>query len=208
MNEEKFLKLRIQLSSRIGSRRFAHTLGVEEEIVRLGEKYLPDDLQRLRIAALFHDITKEWSPAAQIAYCQKNGLPLSEAELSSPRVLHARTGAAVAAREFPAFVDDTILHAISLHTTGGAGMTIFDELLYLSDYIEPTRTYPECLALREYFWGGYEGAADKELHLHRTVRRALWDTVEELRGKNIVVFPATLDALSYFDRIVQDREKN
>ena len=110
--------------------------------------------------------------------------------------------------DHPAFVDDTILHAISLHTTGGAGMTIFDELLYLSDYIEPTRTYPECLALREYFWGGYEGAADKELHLHRTVRRALWDTVEELRGKNIVVFPATLDALSYFDRIVQDREKN
>ena len=49
MNEEKFLKLRIQLSSRIGSRRFAHTLGVEEEIVRLGEKYLPDDLQRLRL---------------------------------------------------------------------------------------------------------------------------------------------------------------
>ena len=207
MNEEKFLKLRIQLSTRIGSRRFSHTLGVEEEIVCLGEKYLPDDIQRLRIAALFHDLTKEWTPAEQIAYCRRNGLPLSEEELASPRVLHARTGAAVAAREFPSFVDDTILRAITLHTTGGIGMTVFDELLYLADYIEPTRVYPECVALRHYFWNGYDSAADKLLHLHRTICRALTDTVEELRRKNIVIFPATLEALSYFNKITAEPEK-
>ncbi len=207
MNEEKFLKLRIQLSTRIGSRRFSHTLGVEEEIVCLGEKYLPDDIQRLRIAALFHDLTKEWTPAEQIAYCRRNDLPLSEEELASPRVLHARTGAAVAAREFPSFVDDTILRAITLHTTGGVGMTVFDELLYLADYIEPTRVYPECVALRHYFWNGYDSAADKLLHLHRTICRALTDTVEELRRKNIVIFPATLEALSYFNKITAEPEK-
>ena len=100
MTEERFLKLRTAISERIGSRRFAHTLGVESAIVELGERYLPNDIQRLRIAALLHDVTKEWSPEAQIEYCERHKIPLSPEERAVPRILHAKTGAAVALREF------------------------------------------------------------------------------------------------------------
>lgn len=208
LTEERFLRLRIQVSERIGSRRFSHTLGVEEEIIRLGNVFLPADIARLRIAALLHDITKEWSPEEQLSYCRKHSLPLNELEIATPRVLHAKTGAHVAKTEFSAWVDPEILHAIEFHTMGGFGMTLFDELLYLSDYIEPTRTYPDCIALRRMFWDGIEKGIDKEIHLHNTIIFALKGTIAELTAKHIPVFPKTYEALSYLQEKVSENSKN
>ncbi len=208
VTEERFLRLRIQVSERIGSRRFAHTLGVEEEIIRLGEAYLPADIVRLRIAALLHDVTKEWSAEEQLAYCRRHDLPLNELEIETPRVLHAKTGASVAKCEFSQWVDADILHAIEFHTMGGFGMTIFDELLYLADYIEPTRTYPDCVALRQRFWDGYPTAENKENHLHNTIIYALRGTIAELTAKGLSVFPKTYEALRYLTGKVTENSKN
>ena len=202
------MRLRIQISERIGSRRFSHTLGVEEEIIRLGEVFLPADTARLRIAALLHDVTKEWSAEEQLSYCRRHSLPLNELEIATPRVLHAKTGAHVAKTEFSSWVDPEILHAIEFHTMGGFGMTVFDELLYLADYIEPTRTYPDCLALRRMFWEGLETAPNKEIHLHNTIIHALRGTIAELTAKHIPVFPKTYEALSYLLEKVEENSKN
>ena len=202
MTEERFLKLRAMLSERIGSRRFSHTLGVESAIIELGERYLPGDIPRLRIAALLHDVTKEMSPEEQIAYCERHGLPLSEEERGVPRILHAKTGAECARREFSSFVDREILTAIERHTTGAREMTVFDELLYLADYIEPTRTYPECRALREEFFLGYAVAEDTLHHLHTVVRRALAMTVDEVKARGGAVFSKTVEAIEWLDSIL------
>ncbi len=198
LTEERFLKLRCTLSRRIGSRRFSHTLGVEKCIIELGERYLPGDIPRLRIAALLHDVTKEWPPEEQLAYCRRHGIPLSEEEIASPKILHAKTGAAVAAREFAPFVDEGILTAIRRHTTGEYGMTVFDELLYLADYIEPTRTYAECIALRERFLEGYCTAEDTLAHLHETLLFALESTAKEIEGRGGKVFLNTWEAIRFF----------
>ncbi len=192
------------LSERIGSRRFTHTLGVESAIIELGELYLPNDIRRLRIAALLHDVTKEWSPEAQIEYCEKNGIPLSPEERAVPRILHAKTGAACACREFPSLTDPGIAAAIERHTTGCREMTVFDELLYLADYIEPTRTYPECRALREAFFRGYGAAEDKLRHLHLTVRQALRMTVDEVTARGGIVFSRTTEAIEWLDGILRE----
>ena len=40
-----------------------------------------------------------------------------------------------------------MLRAIALHTTGGAGMTQLDKILYLADMIEPNRDFPGVTAL-------------------------------------------------------------
>ena len=196
MTEERFLKLRCLLSERIGSRRFSHTLGVEKAIIDLGERYLPGDIPRLRIAALLHDLTKEWSGEEQVRFCMKNGIPLSEEERATPRILHARTGAYLSTREFPHLVDPTVASAIERHTTGDREMTVFDELLYLADYIEPTRTYPECISLREAFYNGFSDAKDKELHLHKIVLTALISTVKEIEERGGTVFSKTREAIA------------
>ncbi len=204
MTEERFLKLRTTLSERIGSRRFAHTLGVESAIIELGERYLPNDIQRLRIAALLHDVTKEWPPEEQIEYCERHGIPLTPEERMVPRILHAKTGAACARREFSSLTDPEIATAIERHTTGCCNMTVFDELLYLADYIEPTRTYPECRALRESFFTGYEASRDKLRHLHATMRQAFQMTVDEVRSRGGMVFSGTTEAIEWLDSILRE----
>ncbi len=198
LTEERFLKLRCTLSRRIGSRRFSHTLGVEKCIIELGERYLPGEIPRLRIAALLHDLTKEWAPEKQIEYCREHNIPLTAEEEASPKILHAKTGAVVAAREFAPFVDEGILNAIRCHTTGAYGMTVFDELLYLADYIEPTRTYPECVQLRERFEEGYKTSGEPLLHLHRTLLYALEFTAKEIEGRGGTVFDNTWEAIRFF----------
>ncbi len=202
LTEERFLKLRCALSRRIGSRRFSHTLGVEKCIIELGELYLPGDIPRLRVAALLHDLTKEWSPDLQVTYCREHGIPLTEEEAAVPKILHAKTGAFLAAHEFAPFVDEGILAAIRRHTTGEYGMTVFDELLYLADYIEPTRTYAECIALRERFWEGYRTAEDKLSHLHETLLFALESTAKEIEGRGGKVFFNTWEAIRFFKETI------
>lgn len=203
LTEERFLKLRCLLSGRIGSRRFSHTLGVEKAIIELGECYLPGDIPRLRVAALLHDLTKEWMGEEQIAFCHKHNIPLTEQEKSVPKILHAKTGAYLAARDFKPYVDAGVITAIERHTTGAAGMTVFDELLYLADYIEPTRTYAECVALRNLFWDGYQTAEDKLLHLHTVMLTALEATAAEIGARGGVVFSDTWAAIEHLRAIVK-----
>ena len=203
LTEEKISELRCALFGRIGGHRFSHTLGVEETIADLGERYLPGDLPRLRVAALLHDLTKEWTGDAHLAFCEKNRIAVLASERQSPRILHAKTGAALAAAEFPPLVDAGILDAIRRHTTGCAEMTVFDELLYLADYIEPTRAYPECRMLREAFYKGYEEAADKLCFLHMTVKQALLATRAEINERGGAVCPDTLDAVNYLSGLIQ-----
>ncbi|MBQ0125363.1 MAG: hypothetical protein KBS59_03460, partial [Clostridiales bacterium] len=40
--------------------------------------------------------------------------------------------------------------AVSKHTTGSPDMSVCDMILYIADYTEPGRKYPECVSMREY----------------------------------------------------------
>ena len=61
-------------------------------------------------------------------------------EQRAVKLLHSKTGAAVARDLFG--VDDEIYSAIWHHTTGRAHMTLLEKVIYLADYIEPTRDFP------------------------------------------------------------------
>ena len=70
LSEKRIEELRREVSAFQDSRRFSHTLGVEKEAVRLGELFLPEDINRLRVAALLHDITKMYDYEKQLKCCQ------------------------------------------------------------------------------------------------------------------------------------------
>lgn len=188
--------LRKELSHRVTGKRFLHTLGVEKEIARLGERYLPNDISRLRAAGLLHDITKEYSTEEQLALCARYGIRVTEADRLSPKIFHARTAPYVISDEFPAFADPVILDAIAKHTTGAREMSLFAKLLYLADYIEETRTFSDCVTLREAFWAPMdklEPAARIE-HLNRILLRSYDMTIAALIEEGSIVAPATVDA--------------
>ena len=188
--------LREAVKERLGEWRFCHTLGVEKEIVRLGKYYLPQDILRLQIAALLHDITKELSTEEHITLCACHGITLTDTELASPKTLHAKTGAIIAAEEFAAFVDAEIIDAIAKHTTGAKEMSLFAKLLYLADYIEETRTFPDCIRLREMFWGGFDDLPQNKYQerIDRVLLASFEMTTEALLSEGVAIAPETLEA--------------
>jgi nicotinate-nucleotide adenylyltransferase len=145
--------LRGHIASKMSPKRLRHTLAVEDMVARLCALFCPEETMKLRAAALLHDITKELDTEAQIALCQKFELPVSQADRLSPKTFHARTAAALIAAEYPTFADSTIVDAVRWHTTGRVGMTLTEQLLYLADYIDASRTFHSCVVLRRYFWG-------------------------------------------------------
>lgn len=152
-SEKAFADLRATVMGELSPKRFRHTVAVEEMAARLAALYCPDQADLLRAAALLHDLTKEWSVEAHCAFCEAHGIPLTEQDRVAHKTLHARTAAALIPERFPEWNDPTVVAAVRWHTTGHAGMTLTEKLLYLADYIDASRTFRDCILLRRYFWG-------------------------------------------------------
>ena len=146
-------QLREAVKSRLPEKRMAHVLRVEEQIRFLGEMLLPEELPRLQIAALLHDIAKETPDGEQVALCDALGIPLTEKERALPAIVHAVSGTYIACRDFPNLVDEEILDAIRYHTVGKVNMSLFGKLLMLSDFTESGRTWERCRESRRYLMG-------------------------------------------------------
>ena len=138
-------KLRPVALSYLKHKRIPHVLGTEQEAIRLAERY-GADVEKARVGALLHDCTKKLDLPEQLALCERYGIPLDELERQTLKLLHAKTGAAIARDVFG--VDKEIYNAILWHTTGRAGMTLLEKILYLADYIEPSRDFPGVDKLR------------------------------------------------------------
>lgn len=151
ISDTRLDRLRTDVEGRLSSARFEHTLGVERAAAWAGERLCPDDVPMLRAAALLHDVTKEYSFGKQLKICDERGIILREDEKNSPQTLHAITAAAIIPSEYPEFDIPELVGAVRWHTTGRAGMTLSEKIIFLADYIEDGRKYDSCRALRESF---------------------------------------------------------
>ncbi len=165
-------------------KRMPHVLGTELEAVKLARMYGVDET-KARVAALLHDCTKKLEMDEQLALCREYGIELDELEQKALKLLHSRTGAELARRVFG--VDDEVYDAIRWHTTGRANMTKLEKILYLADYIEPSRDFDDVEPLRKVV---YEDL-DKGLLL------GLQMTVDEMKAMGNPVHHNTLDARNY-----------
>lgn len=161
--------------------RVPHVLGTEQEAIRLAERY-GADVEKARRAALLHDCTKKLNMEEQLELCRRYNIPLDDLEQKALKLLHAKTGAAIARDVFG--VDEEIYSAIWWHTTGHAGMTPLEKIIYLADYIEPSRDFPGVDQLRKVC---YED-------LERGLLMGLEMSVEEMQGMGNPVHYATLEA--------------
>lgn len=187
--EKQTKALRDEVGKRLSERRFLHTLGVEKMAVKIGEKCMPDKVDKLRVAALLHDISKEYSEAEQFFVVNKHNLQLTEEDMKSPALWHSLTAAAVVSDEFPDFADEEILSAVHNHTVGSPDMSLFDEIIMLSDYIEEGRSYQMCIDVRESFLNALVRAkniSEVIFALHEATLSSLNNTINEFvsRGKS------------------------
>ena len=138
-------QLRPVALSYLKAKRVPHVLGTEGEAARLAERWGADQ-ELARRAALLHDCTKRLAKEEHLALLERCGVVLDPLTMNQEKLLHAPTGAMVAERVFGECPQ--VVSAIRWHTTGRADMTLLEKILYLADYIEPTRDFCDLTQIR------------------------------------------------------------
>ena len=191
-NEQELRTLSDAVRATLSEKRFRHTEGVEEEIVRMGKIYLPDRIDELRAAALLHDVAKELTLDEQIAICRENGDPELETAINSPAILHGHAASYLIPKSYEKYALPEIISAIYKHTTGAEKMTVFEKLLFLADFIEPNRPWQYCQTARQKFWELLPADPNDRLrHLDLFVLTVLEFTLRYLLERGTVPDPAT-----------------
>ncbi len=179
--------------SYLKAKRCGHVLGTAATAVKLAEKY-GADTHKAEIAGLLHDCTKKLTMDEQLLLCEKYGIALDELERKALKLLHAKTGAALARDVFG--VDDDIYNAILWHTTGKPDMTVLEKVIYLADFIEPTRDFPGVDALRAVVWKDLDDGLLMGLEM----------TVDEMEEMGNPIHVNTLAARDYLKGKLYERK--
>ena len=190
MNEAMLDGLRNAVRSHMDEKRYRHTLGVEKEMRYLAEALLPDKLLEASAAALLHDITKCMSWDAQREYALAHDLGIDADECLAPALLHAKTGAHFTKENFADFATDGVTDAIMRHTTAHPPLTLLSAMLFVADFTEEGRTYPDCVSLRTYL---HAEPLSLE-HFKKVLLRALDLSLEELLREGRPIAFKTVEA--------------
>lgn len=166
--------------------RIPHVAGCEAEARRLANRW-GEDADDAAEAGILHDITKKLSLEEQLILAEKYGIIFDKLERESTKLPHARTGAALARELYG--VPDRIYGAIRWHTTGRPDMTLLEKIIYLADYIEPTRDFDGVELLRALAYENIDSAMILGLRM----------SLEELRQSGIEPHGATVSAPAWYE---------
>jgi len=164
--------------------RIGHIEGVLETADQLAKRF-GADREKTKLAALSHDLYRGVKPDALNVYV--NQLDLPKKYLDNCNLAHAKVAAEMLRRDF-GIEDEDVLNAVRYHTTGRAGMSLLEKIIFLADSIEPGRNYPGVEAIRE--------AA--KMDLDRACLMCLERTIEYINKKGYYLDPDTLDAREWF----------
>lgn len=160
--QPNFAWLREQAYACLDPKRVPHVRGCEQEAVRLAERW-GGDRELAAEAGILHDVTKKYKGPEQLHLCEKYGIITDNDEKANYKLLHAKTGAAYARAHFG--VCDEVYDAIWWHTTGCPDMTLLEKIIYLADYIEPTRDFEGVGLLRRLAYKDLDAAIIKGLEM-------------------------------------------
>ena len=128
------------LEKNLNNRRFTHCLGVMDTAVVLAKKY-GADVEKAELAGLIHDCAKNLKAKEMLETAKKYKISIDEVLESQPSLLHGPVGAFFCAEKFNIH-DEDIFDAVYFHTMGKANMPLLTKIIYIADYIEPSRDFP------------------------------------------------------------------
>ena len=192
--------LRVVVKERLSQKRYFHTVGVENAARYIASFFSELDVSEIAVAALLHDITKEYSEAEH-----KNLLADDYfddiTECGFGAILHSLTAPFVIKRDFWEYATENVLSAVRNHTLGDPDMTLFDEIIFISDYVEDGRAYKSCIEVRNKLYEDFNSSVchnDRVSALHRATVMALEHTVASLHAKGASVHEQTVRTLDSF----------
>lgn len=180
-----------EIKKRLNPDRLYHSLNVADEAKKLAKHFVADE-QKAFTAGLLHDILKNTPDSELLQYFERNGIMLTETERASRKTWHAMAGADFLRRELHV-TDEDILSAVRWHTTGRAGMTLLDKVLFVADFISADRDYPGVERMREKAYVSLEDAMLEGLQF----------TINELMEN---AWPVHEDSIRAYNELVINRK--
>ena len=184
-------KIKEYIERNMSEKRRLHTYGVCETAVKLAQQY-GCDTEKARLAALLHDIYRG-IPSSTLDYYVRH-LGLDEKYLGNANLAHGKIAAATCGREF-GVTDSDVINAVSYHTTGRAGMSLLEEIIYVADAIEPGRDYPGVEEIRK--------AAEEDID--RACLISLSHTIDYVKSEGKYLDQDTIRAKEYFTDILNKK---
>jgi predicted HD superfamily hydrolase involved in NAD metabolism len=136
-------KLQALLKGRLKAGRYKHTLGVVQSAQKLAKKH-GFSVERVSLAAWLHDCGKALDREAMRRLLKKSGA--DTVEKACPPLWHAPVGAWLARHEY-GLKDGEALKAIRFHSTGSKNPGKLQKILFVADFTEPGRPWPELKSL-------------------------------------------------------------
>lgn len=183
------------IEKRMTSARFRHSKNVAKEAVRLAKKY-GADVEKAEIAGILHDATKESSDEEQLELIERAGIELTPLERSTRKLWHAISGAAFVQVEL-GITDPDIINAIRYHTTGRAGMSLLEKVIFIADFTSAERDYDGVDKMRK--------VADK--NLEDAVLEGMSFTISDLAQRKLTIAPDTFMGYNEVSFIAAAKEK-
>ena len=119
--------------------RVAHSREVARLACELCERFRVDE-DCGYIAGIAHDLAREKDPAEMASLAAEDGQPVSDLESANPLLLHGRASAYLL-EKLAGYGDAAVLEAVRDHVTGRGGMGPLSRILFVADFLEPTREF-------------------------------------------------------------------
>ena len=169
-------EIQADIRARLSDARYIHSLRVADCAKELALRYGADP-EAAYLAGLGHDVLKEQNQKDALAFFAAHGVTLTPVEAAAPKLWHAMA-AEIYLRETYALPEE-ILTAVRYHTTGRAGMSLLEKILFTADFISADRDYPGVDDMRE------RAKVSPELAMEEGLRF----TIEELSAKCRPIHP-------------------
>ncbi len=177
-NNEKIIEV---LRQRLVESRFIHSLNVAESARDLALIY-GDNSDICYTAGLLHDITKNADEKEHLSLFEKGGVTLTQAEKNNKKLWHAMSGEQFV-RLNTDIENEEIFNAVRYHTTGRAGMSLTEKIVYIADFVSAERVYPDVDVMR----------ALSVRSLEEAMLYSLRYTIPDLISKGQTIHPDSVD---------------
>ena len=189
LSQKNLLKLEKEMRDVLPFKRYRHSLGVADTAACLAFVHGADE-KKARLAGILHDCAKYLSDDELLKICRKNQIAVTKNEEKKPDLLHAKVGAHLANTIY-GVTDREVLSAIRYHTTGRPEMSLLEKIIFVADYIEPTRKdLPNFNMIRRTAFTDLDTAVFLEAQ----------GTLEYLKEKSAAIDPATTETFVYYSK--------
>ena len=191
-NKELYLA---DLKNRLDDYRFTHSVNVAAECRILAERY-GEDSEKAYYVGLLHDVFKNEKKEDVLAFFEQNGIVLTDCERRCPKLWHAMAGSVYLQQKYG--FDADFIHAVRYHTTGRAGMSKLEKIVFVADFISAERDYPGVDEMRE----------RAKVSLEYCMEEGLRFTIDELVNALLPVHPDTIHAFNDIVLFYERRKKS